>query len=82
MRNHETVPRPQIHFRPLPAVGGGIKSFKIRKNDRNYQIGDTVTLHEYCYDPTTKQMKVKEGRDIYVTDAMVALVYKCASAVT
>lgn len=30
---------------------------------------------------TTKQMKVKEGRDIYVTDAMVALVYECASPV-
>ncbi len=26
---------------------------------------------------TTKQMKVKEGRDIYVTDTMVALVYEC-----
>jgi hypothetical protein len=30
---------------------------------------------------TTKQMKVKEGRDIYVTDRMVALVYDCAPPV-
>ncbi|MEO7559013.1 MAG: tyrosine-type recombinase/integrase [Nitrosospira sp.] len=30
---------------------------------------------------TTKQMKVNECRDIYVTDEMVAIVYQCASPV-
>jgi len=30
---------------------------------------------------TTKQMRVKECRDIYVTDEMVALVYQCATPV-
>ena len=30
----------------------------------------------------TRQMKVKEGRDFYVTDEMFALVYDCASPVT
>jgi hypothetical protein len=30
---------------------------------------------------TTKQMNVKEGRDIYVNDTMVALVYECSSPV-
>lgn len=27
-------------------VGRGIKTFEIRKNDRNYQVGDTIFFHE------------------------------------
>jgi integrase len=30
---------------------------------------------------TTRQMKIKEGRDIYVTDEMLTIVYACASPV-
>ncbi|SEL54077.1 tyrosine-type recombinase/integrase [Nitrosovibrio tenuis] len=30
---------------------------------------------------TTRQMKIKEGRDLYVTDEMLALIYECASPV-
>jgi len=29
------------------AVQDGSKTFEIRKNDRGFQKGDTVTLHEY-----------------------------------
>ncbi len=29
------------------AVKGGIKRFEFRKDDRNYQEGDTLELHEY-----------------------------------
>jgi hypothetical protein len=29
------------------AIAKGIKTFEIRKNDRNYQIGDQITLMEH-----------------------------------
>jgi hypothetical protein len=33
------------------AVKSGRKPFELRKNDRNYQVGDVLMLHEY--DPET-----------------------------
>lgn len=33
------------------AVRCGNKTFEIRKNDRNFQVGDKLMLHEF--DPTT-----------------------------
>lgn len=35
------------YFRDVAAVGGGTKKFELRKNDRNYQVGDSVTLREW-----------------------------------
>lgn len=32
------------------AVATGKKSFEIRKNDRNYQVGDTLVIQEYFPD--------------------------------
>lgn len=29
------------------AVAGGDKTFEIRKNDRDYKVGDTIVLSEY-----------------------------------
>lgn len=29
------------------AVASGVKTFEIRKNDRGYQVGDTLLLHRY-----------------------------------
>lgn len=29
-------------------VANGIKTFEIRKNDRNFQVGDILLLEEYC----------------------------------
>ena len=29
-------------------VADGIKTFEIRKNDRNFQVGDILLLKEYC----------------------------------
>lgn len=40
-------------------VEAGNKPFEVRKNDRNFQSGDTVILQEY--DPATKKYTGKEA---------------------
>ena len=40
MTNHELKCLPQYFY----AVKNGTKTFEIRKNDRNFQVGDTLTL--------------------------------------
>jgi ASC-1-like (ASCH) protein len=39
------------HLKILPEyfrdIRKGIKPFEVRKNDRNYQVGDTLILNEY-----------------------------------
>ena len=40
----------KIHPQHLERVIAGTKTFEIRKNDRVFQKGDLITLHEY--DPT------------------------------
>lgn len=47
MRQHHDLKSFPVHFQP--AIEGR-KTFEIRRNDRNFQSGDTVTLHEYSYD--------------------------------
>lgn len=41
----------QHHLKTFPeyfnAVENGTKPFEVRKNDRNYQVGDTLHLQEY-----------------------------------
>jgi hypothetical protein len=44
---HELKIWPQFYCR----VADGSKTFEVRENDRGFQPGDTVTLHEW--DPTT-----------------------------
>lgn len=49
--------KPQVHeIKCWPSFFGevqtGNKTFELRKDDRNYQIGDV--LHIRCYDPVTK----------------------------
>lgn len=49
------------------AVALGKKPFEIRKNDRNYQVGDQVILHEYIPNHGfTGQWQTKEIT--YITD--------------
>jgi hypothetical protein len=40
------------------AVQKGIKTFEIRKNDRNYQVGDRLILQEY-YNYAPNEFKLK-----------------------
>ncbi|MBC2164871.1 DUF3850 domain-containing protein [Listeria booriae] len=62
--------RLKIHPEYFQPVLDGIKLFEIRKNDRNFQVGDFATLNEY--NPDTKEFT---GRTIsvrisYMTDFM------------
>ena len=40
---HELKIQPEYY----DAVANGIKTFEIRKNDRNYNVGDTLLLKEF-----------------------------------
>lgn len=44
MKHHDLKSWP-AHFRPALE---GLKTFEIRRNDRDFQPGDSVTLREYC----------------------------------
>ena len=46
------------------AVKNGIKTFEIRKNDRNYRVGDTLTLGEWV--PGTWEKGSWTGRRVEV----------------
>jgi hypothetical protein len=47
MKVHEL----KCHSGPFQSVYAGVKSFEIRVNDRDYQVGDSLHLKEY--DPKT-----------------------------
>ena len=44
---HHDIKSHPLHFQPS---ADGLKLFEIRRNDRNYAVGDTVTMREYEYD--------------------------------
>lgn len=44
-RKHHDLKSFPAHFRP---VLEGRKTFEIRRNDRDFQPGDSVTLHEFA----------------------------------
>lgn len=46
MAHHNLKSHPQF----FQAVVDRQKLYEVRRNDRNYQAGDTFTLHEYEYD--------------------------------
>jgi hypothetical protein len=45
-------------------IKDGIKTFEIRKNDRNYQVGDTLRLREYA--PGPDEYTGRETRQLVV----------------
>lgn len=49
------------------AVKNGEKNFEIRKNDRNFQVGDTLVLLEF--DPDTGYTDEETAREVtYILD--------------
>lgn len=46
MKRHEIKILPK-YFRLVVTPHGVVKRFELRKDDRNYQAGDTVTLREW-----------------------------------
>jgi Domain of unknown function (DUF3850) len=50
------------------AVRGGWKPFEIRKDDRDYKVGDVLILQ--CYDPATQTYNGEEEARLvtYITD--------------
>lgn len=62
LRHHELKAWPE-YFR---AVYSGQKSFEIRKNDRDYQKGDTLTIREFNPDNSTYTGRSCSRRVTYV----------------
>lgn len=56
MREHVLKCWPQF----MPRIASGQKTFEIRKNDRDYQVGDRLRLYEY--DPKTSVQWDHKGR--------------------
>lgn len=50
------------------SVSKGIKSFEIRKNDRNYKVGDVLLLQEYIPSETKFTGRVLDRKITYITD--------------
>ncbi|MDK1004046.1 ASCH/PUA domain-containing protein [Bacillus subtilis] len=50
------------------AVCSGKKSFEIRKNDRNYRVGDELILCEYVPDRGGFTGREVEKEVVYITD--------------
>lgn len=73
MKTHELKIDPQY----FEAIADGRKTFEIRKNDRNYKVGDRLVLREYdssifkcahtcdCHRYTGKEIKCAVS---YITD--------------
>lgn len=49
----------------MSRIQTGQKTFEIRKNDRDYQVGDVLRLHQY--DPESKVQWNYEGRHLMIT---------------
>ena len=47
MGKHHNIKILPEYFNQVVSVSGGKKRFELRKNDRDYQVGDTVTLEEW-----------------------------------
>lgn len=52
------------------SVLNGQKRFEIRNNDRNYQVGDVVTLEEYNADKRYYTGRVYRCEITYITNFM------------
>lgn len=64
-RTHELKIWPR-HFED---VASGVKKYEVRKNDRVFQVGDSVMLREWDPEPSTYTGRFCFCRIIHVTDS-------------
>lgn len=69
MITHELKILPE-YYQP---VVDGIKTFEIRKNDRNYQVGDMLILREWDVSGYTGREVIKHIQYIYEGNNMYGL---------
>lgn len=69
MKTHELKTWPE-HFQ---ATWEGKKKFEIRKNDRDFQIGDDVSLKEYSFETDTYSGRSMIAEITYFLDFPVGL---------
>ena len=55
----------KTHPEYFKAIKGGIKRFEYRYNDRGYEVGDVLVLHEWIPWPTLPGLGHYTGRHVY-----------------
>lgn len=68
-----TVHKLKLFPEYFDAVVNGIKTFEIRKNDRDYKVGDTLRLYEF--DPKEEEFRAKSSRLPETRTCDVAVTY-------
>jgi hypothetical protein len=58
-------------------VSKGLKTFEIRKNDRDYKVGDVLILKEYNADADEYSGRIEIRRITYLTDFHLDAGYVC-----
>lgn len=66
MQTHDLKILPE-YFEP---VLQGTKTFEIRCNDRNFQVGDLINLHEFSEATNTYTGRIIHRKISYITDFM------------
>lgn len=54
--------------KPFLALWGGEKTFEVRKNDRNYQVGDRLVMQEWYPDSETWGERIVSADVAYILD--------------
>jgi Domain of unknown function (DUF3850) len=65
--DHMTTHKLKIWPRSFAALSNRTKTYEVRKNDRDFQIGDTLLLEEYNIGIGTYTGRAIERRVFYVT---------------
>jgi hypothetical protein len=61
MTEHDVKCWPQF----FDTIESGQKPFELRKNDRNYQVGDTMLIREW--NPSTKKYSGRQTRQLIIS---------------
>lgn len=78
-----TVHKLKLFPEYFDAVANGIKTFEIRKNDRDYKVGDTLRLYEF--DPKEEEFRAKAASNTisgYFLFSRLSETRTCDAAVT